>query len=89
MNPYLWTDYRKLEECLQDSLSRLYCLKSCHLDSKKDLPDFVFPLEKSLKDSLEQVQLLMHQAKFQKALKDHLADPKTQELMRRLVEMGD
>ena len=57
MNPYLKTDYRKLEEHLEDSLNRLDCLKRCHLEwSQTHLPDFVFPLEKALVQALESVQ---------------------------------
>lgn len=59
MGPYLLTDYRKLIECLEDSLSRLECLKECHLQEFRYLPDFVFPLERNLKDSLEQALLVL------------------------------
>ena len=59
----LQVDYRKIQECLEDSLNRLECLQECHLLERpmEALPDFVFPLEKALKDSLEQVQLALVQ----------------------------
>lgn len=61
----LSVDYRKIQECLEDSLSRLECLKECHLLERplEPLPDFVFPLEKYLKDSLEQVSVLQEQVR--------------------------
>ena len=59
----LSVDYRKIQECLQDSLNRLECLKECHLleTPLEPLPDFLFPLEKTLQDSLEQVALALQE----------------------------
>ena len=65
----LWTDLLKIQESLQDSLSRLECLRECHLQERPDhpLPDFLFPLQRYLEQSLEEAQDL------QKVLqKEHL-----------------
>ena len=87
MNPYLWTDYWKLRDCLEDSLSRLECLKECQLEESQYLPDFVFPLQKVLQDSLEQVtQVLQVRPEVQLAIQELLKDPKAQELMERLAQ---
>lgn len=59
----LSVDYRKMAECLEDSLDRLECLKDCHLAEYplEYLPDFVFPLEKALVSALEQLESAQEQ----------------------------
>ena len=83
----LWVDLLKLEECLLDSHHRLNCLKDCYLQERQmeALPDFVFPLEKVLQESLEQLALLQGQVKrdhlkaqaqvAQKALSEQVPEP--------------
>ena len=65
----LWVDLRNLQENLQDSQTRLECLKECHLQEYPlvPLPDFLFPLQKALQESLEQLAPLQDQVK-----RDHL-----------------
>ena len=60
----LFVDYRKIQECLEDSLNRLECLRECHLLERplEPLPDFLFPLQKVLQDSLLQVTQALRQA---------------------------
>ena len=89
----LWVDLWKLQECLENSLNRLECLKECHLEENPTglLPDFVFPLEKVLTQSLEEIRTLQwglqgRQEKFQALLNRMKTDPEMQELMSRLAE---
>ena len=57
----LSVDLYRLQEDLLDSQNRLECLKSCHLEEhpKGLLPDFVFPLQKVLRQALEEIEVLM------------------------------
>mgnify|MGYP003339089188 CR=1 FL=1 len=66
MNSGLAVDYWKLEELLQDSLDRLDCLKECHLEEFGYLPDFAFPLQRILQDSLDQIHLAQQVAQAQR-----------------------
>lgn len=88
MGPYLTTDYRKIQECLEDSLVRLECLKECHLQEFQVLPDFVFPLEKALVQALESVQQVLAQQSAQ-VLAQRLVQESVQQLVRaeELVEV--
>ena len=60
----LQVDYRKIQECLEDSLNRLECLRECHLleHPLEPLPDFLFPLQKTLQDSLLEVNQVLRQS---------------------------
>lgn len=89
MNPFLWTDYWKLQNLLEDSLNRLECLKDCHLEYQPDqpLPDFVFPLQKVLVQALEELALVLQvRPEVQTAIQELLEDPQTQVLMERLAQ---
>ncbi len=87
----LSVDLYRLQEDLLDSQNRLQCLIECHLEEDPEglLPDFVFPLQKVLRQALEEIQALQDsrvQPAVQQALQEMLVDPEHQELMVRLAE---
>ena len=86
----LQVDLRKLQECLEDSLSRLECLRECHLleHPQLPLPDFLFPLQKTLQDSLLEVHLQQQvRPQVRQAIQELLEDPQTQVLMEKLAQV--
>ena len=90
----LWVDLYRLQEDLRDCQNRLDCLVECHLEEFPTdlLPDFVFPLQKVLRQALEEIQVLQQDLRsqvrpaVQQALQEMLVDPEHQELMVRLAE---
>ena len=88
----LSVDLYRLQENLEDSQSRLQCLIECHLEEDPQglLPDFVFPLQKVLRQALEEIQALQDsrvRPEVRLAIQELLKDPKAQELMARLAEL--
>lgn len=85
----LSVDLWKLQECLEDSLARLYCLKDCYLQDHPmtPLPDFVFPLQKILQETLLEIHHLQQiRPQVLQAIQDLQKDPEHQKLMARLAE---
>lgn len=86
----LSVDLWKLRLDLEDSLHRLECLKECHLQEHPllPLPDFVFPLQKILQETLLEIhQLQGIRPEVHQAIQDLQEDPQHQELMARLAEL--
>ena len=85
----LSVDLWKLHQDLEDSLNRLECLRECHLQEYPllPLPDFVFPLQKILQDSLLEIHHLQQvRPQVRQALQELVSDPQGQVLMEKLAQ---
>jgi hypothetical protein len=85
----LSVDLWKIHQDLEDSLNRLQCLKECHLQEYPSLPlpDFVFPLQKVLQDSLLEIHHLQQvRPQVRQALQELVSDPQGQVLMEKLAQ---
>ena len=85
----LSVDLWKIHQDLEDSLNRLQCLKECHLQEYPSLPlpDFVFPLQKVLQDSLLEIHHLQQvRPQVRQALQELVSDPQGQVLMELLAQ---